>query len=158
MRYYCTIYSSTGALLQIRHTTMLVVNERRVGRVDGGPGDGKSTQLQFALSSADLLSACYQALLRSIAFSNNRLPLTSDHLEPPSMVLPPFVPPVAPSCSRRRDFFWHSIFETGPASKEPASLLCKNAAARHPAAPERITSPQSNARHDPKTGRARRRP
>ena len=40
MRYYCTTYSSTGALLQIQHTTMLVVEERRVGHVDGGPGDG----------------------------------------------------------------------------------------------------------------------
>ena len=40
MRYYCTTYSSTGALLHIQHTTMLVVEERRVGHVDGGPGDG----------------------------------------------------------------------------------------------------------------------
>ena len=66
-RYYCTTYSSTGALLQIQvqtqHTIMLVVEERRVGRVDGGLGDGESTQLQFMLSSAELLSACDQALL-----------------------------------------------------------------------------------------------
>ena len=63
MRYQCTTYSSTGALQRIQHTTMLVVEERRVGRVAGGPGDGESTQLQFVLSSAELLSACYQALL-----------------------------------------------------------------------------------------------
>ena len=63
MRYYCTACSSTRAILQIQHTTTLVVKERRVGHVDGGPRDGESTQLQFALSSAELLSARYQAFL-----------------------------------------------------------------------------------------------
>ena len=42
---------------------MRVVEERRVGHVDGGPGDGESTQLQFALSSAELLSALHSMTL-----------------------------------------------------------------------------------------------
>ena len=42
---------------------MLVVEERRVGHVDGGPGDGGSTQLQFALSSAKLLSTLHSMTL-----------------------------------------------------------------------------------------------
>ena len=39
------------------------IEERRVGQVDGGPGDGKSTQLQFALTSAELLSALHPMML-----------------------------------------------------------------------------------------------
>ena len=43
-----------------------------------------------------------------------------------------------------------------PCFREAANLLRKNAAARHPAASARITSPQTNARHDPKNGQAQR--
>ena len=61
--YYYTTYSSTGALLQVQHTTMLVVEERRFKHVDRGPGDGEFTQLQFALSSTEILSALHSMTL-----------------------------------------------------------------------------------------------
>ena len=56
----------------------VVVEEERVEHVDG-LGYGESTQLQLALSSAELLSALY-----SMTLLDNHSPLTSDHLEPPS--------------------------------------------------------------------------
>ena len=42
---------------------MLVVEERRVGHIDGGLGDGKYTQLQFAFSSVESLSALHSMTL-----------------------------------------------------------------------------------------------
>ena len=49
-------------------------------------------------------------------------------------------------------------FQNRSCFKRASDFPQQNAAARHPAAPARIPSPQSNARHDPKPGRARRRP
>ena len=107
---------------------------------------------------ADGPSCCQLATKRSSLHSVPQQPFAPNFRSPrAAMYGVASVPPVAPSCSRRRDFFWHGI-ETGLASKDPANLICENAAARNPAAPARITSPQSNARHDPKTGQARRRP
>ena len=47
-------------------------------------------------------------------------------------------------------FFWHGIIT----SESPPKKRCSSS----PAAPARKTSPQTNARHDPKNGQERRRP
>ena len=122
MRYYCTTSSSTGVLLQIQHTTMLVVEEIRVGRIDGGPGDGESTQLQCSAPR----SCCQLATKRSSLHSVPQQPFAPNFRSPRvAMYGVASVAPVAPSRSRRRDFFLRGIFETGLAIKEPANLLQK---------------------------------
>ena len=62
---------------------------------------------------------------RSTAFPNNRSPLNSDHLEPPSMAWSPFVPPahVDSSRPRRQDFFPAQHLLSWPGFKESVNLL-----------------------------------
>ena len=122
MRYYCSPYSSTGALLQIQHTTMLVVEGIQVGRVDDDPGDGESTQLQ----SPALRSCCQLAIKRSSLHSVPQQSFAPFFRSPrAAMYGVASVPPVASTRSRRRGFFLHGVLETGLASKEPANLLQK---------------------------------
>ena len=73
---------------------------------------------------------------------------------------PLFLPPVHVASSRpqRQDFFPAQCILGWPCFKKAANLLRKNAAAHHLAAPVRITSPRTNARHNPKNGQARRWP
>ena len=106
------------------------------------PGDGESILLQFALSSEELLSA------HSMTFLDNRSPLTSSSrnrqrdlrssdscsLEPPSTAR------LFPGTAYSRLALLQRGSESTP----------KDSAARHPVFPARITSPQTNARHDPK--------
>ena len=112
----------------------------------------ESSQLQIVRRSAGLLLSLLPSAPRSIAFPNNRSPLSSYRLEPPSTTRPPFVPPVALSRSRRHDFFWHDVFKPGLALKSQQNSLKKRRSSS-PAAPTRTTSPQSNARHVPKNKR-----
>ena len=128
------------------------------------------SRLQIARRSEGLPSSSLPGASRSIAFPNNRSPLTSYNLEPSSTAWPTFVLPVASSRSRRHEFFWHSIFEAGLASKDQRfrytyginifarTTFLRKSSQSHPAAPTHISTPQSNARHVPKHGQARRRP
>ena len=145
MRYHCTTYSSTGASLQIQHTTMLVVKERLYWRI--------RCPLQIARRSAGLPSSSPSSAPRSIAFPNNRSPLTSsrphrrrDLRSSDSCSLEP------PSTAR---LFPGTAYSRLALLQRGSKPTPKNAAAHHPAAPARITSPQNNARHDPKNGQAR---
>ena len=133
------------------------------------PGDGEFIQLQFTLSPAELLSAHSMTLL------DNRSPLTTSSrhrrrdlrssllcsLKPPSTAKR--FPSTAYSAglaskSQRIDRYTHGVISPVRLLKAFKSRIIdppKTAAAHHPVAPARITSPQTNARHDPKNGQAR---
>ena len=111
------------------------------------------------------------ATKRSSLHSVSQQPIASDILSPRAAF--DGVTSIRPSCSfEPLSTAWRFLaqyFQTGLAAKNQrftdirtefnteASILQKTMQP-HPAAPTRITSPQSNARRDPTNGQARRRP
>ena len=106
-----------GYTLKSAYHNVVVGEERR-----RCPEKRGSSRLQIARHSAGLPSSSLRSASRSIAFPNNRSPLTSDPLEPPSTVCPSFVPPVASSRFRRHDVFLAQHIQSRPSFKEPANL------------------------------------
>ena len=144
MARYSTTYSST----RVHFSAYLIVKIRGLMSL-------KSEDIQKAgVLFAKLPSSCWlQNVHRSMTLLDNRSPLTSNPLQ----AWPPFFPSVlvASSRPRRRDFFLGTASKPAlfqRTSESPPKKRCSSS----PAAPARKIFTQTNARHGPKNGQARR--